>query len=173
MDEHAEWKNKSIENNNAVLANTGIVFPRISNQHFGMLGEILEHLGIWKKDVDTKTEENYKTSATYVKDTNLKMDELNREVVTTHRIRTIYEIFGSAVRRLIGFQTGGYVARTGPYILHAGEYVVPKKDVGDKRGDIILNVSYDIQVSDREEMERLLRYNNQQLVEEVKRQVAI
>ncbi len=71
---------------------------------------------------------------------------------------------------LESFQTGGIVPKTGPIFAHAGETVIP---AGKSPGGVILNVTYNIEVSDREEMERLLRDNNLQLVEEVKRQTAI
>lgn len=71
------------------------------------------------------------------------------------------------------YQHGGIVPNTGLAMLHAGENVIPKNKVGGGGRDIILNVTYDINVSDPEEMERLIRENNSQLVEEVKRQIAI
>ncbi len=78
-------------------------------------------------------------------------------------------LFG-ALGKLAGFQNGGIVPKTGLILAHKGETVVP---ANKSSGGIILNVTYNVEISDKEEMERLLRDNNLQLVEEVKRQIAI
>jgi len=69
-------------------------------------------------------------------------------------------------------QAGGYIPKTGPYLLHKGEYVVPANRAGGGR-EIVLNVSYDINVADKIEFERMIRENNLNLVEEIKRQISI
>ena len=66
------------------------------------------------------------------------------------------------------FKTGGVMPYTGMAYLHEGETIIPK----DKSGqNITLNVTNNISVSDKAEMEKLLKNNNIKLVEEVKRQI--
>ncbi len=76
---------------------------------------------------------------------------------------------GGGVQPIRSFQAGGYVPSTGAYRLHQGETVVPK----NASGGVTLNVTYNIEISDKEEMEGMMRDNNIQLVEEIKRQIAI
>jgi len=70
------------------------------------------------------------------------------------------------------FQEGGIVPGSPstpvPAILHGGEMVIPSKDVG-KSGNIVLNISYTINVSDREEMELMIHENNERLVSDLRR----
>ncbi len=77
----------------------------------------------------------------------------------------------------LGFQHGGIVpGRLGspvPILAHAGERVIPVNRAGGGGSGVILNVTYNVEISDKEEMERLLRNNNLELVEEVKRLHAI
>lgn len=71
-------------------------------------------------------------------------------------------------------QFGGPIPVTGPYLLHRGEHVIPARGrAGGGEGGIVVSPIYNINVSDKEEMEKILRDNNLKLVEEVKRQIAI
>jgi len=81
---------------------------------------------------------------------------------------------GISIKSITGYQTGGLVTQTGPAFLHAGERVIPKNKVKQGYGNgVTINATYNVNVSDKAEMERLLRDNNIRLVEEVKRQIAI
>ncbi len=81
-------------------------------------------------------------------------------------------LFGNAASALglLGFQNGGIVPETGPIFAHKGETVIP---AGKGNGGIVINITNNISGSDNGELDRLLRENNLQLVEEVKRQIAI
>ncbi len=73
------------------------------------------------------------------------------------------------------YQKGGIVSETGPAILHAGERVIPRNEVG-REGDVTTIspiVTYNITVQDKFEMERLMKENNLKLVEDIKRQVNV
>ena len=66
---------------------------------------------------------------------------------------------------------GGPIRKTGRYFLHEGEEVVPK--TGNSSGQVIVNTTYNVNVSDKREFEDLLRKNNQQLTSEVRRIVKV
>ena len=72
-------------------------------------------------------------------------------------------------------QSGGIIPENGPYYLHKGEYVVPPSRArsGSGESNISVNTTYNVQVSDKVEMEKMLRENNGKLVEDVKRQIAV
>jgi hypothetical protein len=53
------------------------------------------------------------------------------------------------------------------------EAVIPLKNYGKATNEITISPTYYIYVSDKREMEKLLKENNQHLVEEVKRMTAI
>ncbi len=71
------------------------------------------------------------------------------------------------------FQSGGLVPETGLALLHKGERVIPTNRVNQGGAEITLNITNNIEVADREELERILNQNNINLVEEVKRQISI
>lgn len=84
--------------------------------------------------------------------------------------KNIFGVFG----KLAGYQQGGIVPRTGPALLHAGEMVTPRHEVGAANQTTISPVvTYNINVSDKTEMERLMKENNLKLVEEIKRRINI
>ena len=62
---------------------------------------------------------------------------------------------------------GGSIRKSGRYYLHEGEEVTSKSDV--KSGQIIVNTTYHVNVSDKREFEDMLRKNNQQLTSNVRR----
>ncbi len=71
---------------------------------------------------------------------------------------------------LPGFQSGGIVPETGPALLHAGERIIPRNEVNKTPvSNITVSPVYNVTVSDNTEIERMLRDNNYQLVEEIKR----
>jgi len=77
-------------------------------------------------------------------------------------------IFGFG-RRLFGFQGGGLVPTTGPYILHSGERVIPS----GRASSVVVSPTYNVYVHDKLELERVLKANNDKLVQEIKRQIPI
>jgi len=84
------------------------------------------------------------------------------------RIATgIISPFGFAGRFLPKAQFGGEVARTGAAIIHRGERIIPAGK------ELNLNITYNIEIADKAELESMLRRHDTELVEEVKRQIAI
>lgn len=77
--------------------------------------------------------------------------------------------------KIPGFQSGGVVpGRLGspvPILAHAGERVVPigGGSSGVAGGSTVINVTYNVNVSDRREFESMLRENNIRLTEDVRR----
>ena len=71
---------------------------------------------------------------------------------------------------LPNFQAGGIVPETGPIFAHKGETVVP---ANRSAGGITFNITNNISGSNVDELDRLIKENNLQLVEEVKREIAI
>jgi len=87
------------------------------------------------------------------------------------RIPGYSRIKGAVNERVFpSFQHGGVIPSTGLYTLHQGETVIPS---GRNLGEINVNTVYNINVSDKAEMEKLLRDNNLKLVEEVRRQISV
>jgi phage-related protein len=66
------------------------------------------------------------------------------------------------------FKDGGIMPYTGLAMLHQGERIIPNGQSSPS-----INVTYNVTVTDRYEMERLLRENNRNLVEEVKRSISV
>ncbi len=74
---------------------------------------------------------------------------------------------GGAINwRMPSLQMGGMVPATGPYLLHRGERVTPSNKAGE---EVNLNVTYNINVSDKAELEKIMRENNIRLAEDVRR----
>ena len=83
-------------------------------------------------------------------------------------VQNVKEVFtgGSTRSRAIG----GIIPETDTYLLHQGEMVVPRKDVNAQSGNTIsVNPVYYVNVSDKNEFEKLLRENNLNLVNDIKR----
>ena len=76
---------------------------------------------------------------------------------------------------LTWFQEGGIVPGAFntpvPIMAHAGERIIPANEVRNSQESIVLNVSYSINVSDKREMENLIRINNDKLVSDLRRMV--
>ena len=70
------------------------------------------------------------------------------------------------------FQQGGVVpgnlGTPVPIIAHAGERIIP---AGKNGGSIVINATYNVNVSDKREFEIMLRENNIKLSEDVRRLV--
>jgi hypothetical protein len=83
--------------------------------------------------------------------------------------------FEPGAKPIYGKQGGGWIPKTGPYILHAGEYV---NTIGKTKGmqtETIINLNpvYYVTVADRREFEILIRNNNNKLVEDLRRMVEV
>jgi len=139
----------------------------------------------------TALETNWANVTNYVDGVTKEFDAIPKNIETIHTIRTyrveentktpsgsisggggggVFSKVVGTIKKWLGFQYGGIMPYTGLAYLHAGERIIPAGKGGE---EIILNVSYNIQVSDKREMERLLKDNNIRLVEEVKRQIAV
>jgi hypothetical protein len=149
---------------------------------------VVENMGInWGDTLNT----NFTNVQTYVDEVSKKFDAIPKDIETIHTIRT-YRVEGSAqtptggvsggsggggifssiiktIKKWVGLQSGGDILRSGLAYVHKGETVIPT----NKKSEVTLNVTYNIQVHDKYEMEKLLRDNNLKLVEEVKRQINI
>jgi hypothetical protein len=64
---------------------------------------------------------------------------------------------------------GGTIGTTGPYLLHSGEQVISKQN---NSSSPIINVTYNVSVSDKREFEAMLEKNNRQLTMDVRRYIA-
>ena len=82
-----------------------------------------------------------------------------------------FKNFGNNNNSIFSMAVGGPIRKTGRYFLHEGEEVVPK--TGNSSGQVIVNTTYNVNVSDKREFEDLLRKNNQQLTSEVRRMVKL
>jgi hypothetical protein len=82
--------------------------------------------------------------------------------------------FDSPIAKLLGFADGGIVpgpeGRATPAVVHGGETIIPN---GKSSGNVTLNAYYNINVSDKLEMQRIIDSNNKKLVEDFKRRIAI
>ena len=71
------------------------------------------------------------------------------------------------------FDTGGVVpgpvGSPMPIIAHGGERVIPTKGGNSSGEQIVMNVTYNVNVSDKREFENMLRTNNIKLAEDVRR----
>jgi len=79
------------------------------------------------------------------------------------------QLSSGLVRSAIPFKTGGIMPHTGLAYLHAGETVIP----ANRSGGVILNVTYNVTVSDKREFEEMLDRNNRQLLNETRRIVKV
>ena len=70
--------------------------------------------------------------------------------------------------KILGFQEGGIMPYTGLAYLHAGETIIPP----EKSQGIILNISYNVTVSDKREFEAMLKKNTSDITREVQRIIA-
>ena len=139
----------------------------------------------------TALETNWTNVTNYVDGATKEFNAIPKNIETIHTIRTyrvnagtktplggisggggggVFSKVVGTIKKWLGFQYGGIMPYTGLAYLHAGEKIIPAGKGGE---EIILNVSYNIQVSDKREMERLLKDNNIRLVDEVKRMVAV
>jgi hypothetical protein len=79
-----------------------------------------------------------------------------------------------AIGKWLGFASGGVVpGRLGspmPAIVHGGERVIPVGGSNEESG-ITLNVTYSINVSDKFQMEKMIKSNNTKLVEDLRRMI--
>jgi len=86
----------------------------------------------------------------------------------------IGEALGAPKGGVPRMQTGGIIPGSPstpvPIIAHGGETVIP---AGRGTGGIVMNVSYNVTVSDKREFESMLRINNDKLVEDVRRIVEV
>lgn len=80
---------------------------------------------------------------------------------------------GSGKNLIPSFATGGIMPYTGLAMVHAGEQIIPSNQVGSNSNSIVISPVYNINVSDKSEIERLLKENNIKLVAEVQRQISI
>jgi len=73
------------------------------------------------------------------------------------------------------FQGGGWIPKTGPYMLHAGEYVNTIGKANGMGNGTIINLSpiYNVYVSDKREFEMMIKNNNNKLVEDLRRMIEI
>ncbi len=75
-------------------------------------------------------------------------------------------------RKKYGGIVNGRLNSPVPIIAHGGERVIPANRVNNTSG-MTLNITNNIEVSDRDELERLITNNNTQITEEVKRMINI
>jgi hypothetical protein len=68
-----------------------------------------------------------------------------------------------------GRAVGGTIGTTAPYLLHAGETVIPKSQ--NNTSNASYNVTYNVTVADKREFEAMLERNNRQLTQEVRRYI--
>lgn len=95
------------------------------------------------------------------------------KILSLMGMQQTYKLPTIPTKNLPTYQTGGLVPKTGPAILHQGEMVIPRNQIGNSTSNSNITVSpiYYINVSDKYEMEKLLRDNNLKLVDEIKRMV--
>jgi hypothetical protein len=80
------------------------------------------------------------------------------------------ELFNKNKDDLVGGRAvGGTIGTTGPYLLHSGEQVISKQN---NSSSPIINVTYNVSVSDKREFEAMLEKNNRQLTMDVRRYIA-
>ena len=65
----------------------------------------------------------------------------------------------------------GNIGQATPIIAHGGEQVVPYGQRNDSSGDVNVSATYIVNVADKREFESLLKMNNQQLTEDIRRLV--
>jgi len=77
---------------------------------------------------------------------------------------------GNSIGSLLGFAGGGVVPGTPgapvPAIVHGGETIIP---AGKNAGGIAFSPTYNIYISDKREIERLIDANNKKMVEDLRR----
>lgn len=77
--------------------------------------------------------------------------------------KPIENIFGSRA-------IGGRINKTGKYFLHEGEQVINKNQTGS---GVVMQVTYNVTVSDKREFEQMLRANNDKLTSDVRRMAKV
>ncbi len=70
---------------------------------------------------------------------------------------------------LPGRQSGGIIPETGPFMLHKGEKVLPAHQARGSSGEIVINQTNVINVSDKRELEDMIRRNNLKLTDDIRR----
>lgn len=94
------------------------------------------------------------------------IDEMNRRFAGTNVGGESYRLGQTLGSKAVG----GNINKTGPYYLHKGERVMSKSDVSD---GVAVNVTYNVNVSDKREFEQMLKKNNDSLTAQVRRMVKI
>jgi len=112
-----------------------------------------------------------------------KVEEFKTKIIDVKPSSSSDIIRSAIIKRLLpkipsifNFQHGGIVpGRLGtpvPILAHAGERITPANRVGADR-DIMINVEYNVTVSDKREFELMLEENNRALTEDVRRIIKI
>jgi len=87
-----------------------------------------------------------------------KLNQIPREIVTIHKIITVYESRG---RRISGYQVGTeYVPRTGIYQLHQGEKIIPANQISTTNN---INITTQTNTSVQEIANIISKYINENL----------